>query len=314
MAATDATRGRADRRLEHGRRTQAGRGRRPRGMASRQRGHPSGRPPDPNKKDKAKPQGNDIFGEAVYLDNKGKGKANARVYHRDPTNPAPLPGPIRWAKVATDDMIVYGEILWMDQEQDKIWAYGPGVLNQWSDRALLTDKSPEPKPDAELAAAAPRSWPTSRRRGPGRPGRAAAPGPGESARAGGRGERTRRGTGPAAPPKPRTRAGRPVGDKDLLTITWTQRMEFNGRTKDPSGRPAGRADFYGKGRAEMTDARLYWEQKMIAFTDREVPLAQFGSTLSGPARTGAGNRGPSCRRATRTPNARRRVGPASTSP
>ena len=110
--------------------------------------------PDPNKKDKAKPQGNDIFGEAVYLDNKGKGKANAQVYHRDPTNPTPIPGPIRWAKVATDDMIVYGEILWMDQEQDKIWAFGPGVLNQWTDRAMLTDKSPEPKPDADVAARA----------------------------------------------------------------------------------------------------------------------------------------------------------------
>ena len=109
--------------------------------------------PDPNKKDKAKPQGNDIFGEAVYLDNKGKGKAIAQVYHRDPTNPTSIPGPIRWAKVSTDDMIVYGETLWMDQEQDKIWALGPGVLNQWTDRAMLSDKSPEPKPDPELAAA-----------------------------------------------------------------------------------------------------------------------------------------------------------------
>src|SRR5262249_46209190 len=107
------------------------------------------KPPDPNKKDKAKPRGTDVRGEAVYFDNKGQGKASVRVFHRDPTNPTPLPGPIRWAKVSTDDMDVQGEILWMDQEQDKIWAYGPGILNQWTDRALMTDKSPESPPAAE---------------------------------------------------------------------------------------------------------------------------------------------------------------------
>ena len=47
----------------------------------------------------------------------------------------PWPGPIPWAKVATDDMTIRGEIIWMDQEHDKVWAYGPGVLTQWTDRA-----------------------------------------------------------------------------------------------------------------------------------------------------------------------------------
>ena len=61
-------------------------------------------------------------------------------------------------------------------------------------------------------------------------------------------------------------------------------MEFNGRTTDPSGRPAGRADFFGIVNSQMTDARLYCEQKMIAFTDREVPLAQVGSASAAPAR------------------------------
>ena len=64
--------------------------------------------PTPTKKDQAKPKGDDINGEAVYLDNKGKGKINAKVFHRDPTDPTPLPGPIRWAKVSTDDMIIFG--------------------------------------------------------------------------------------------------------------------------------------------------------------------------------------------------------------
>ncbi len=48
-------------------------------------------PPDPNKKGQAKPQGNDVFGEAVYLDNRGKGKVNAKVYYRDPTQPTRAP-------------------------------------------------------------------------------------------------------------------------------------------------------------------------------------------------------------------------------
>src|SRR5262249_48211238 len=70
----------------------------------------------------------------------------------------------------------------------------------------------------------------------------------------------------------------------LLFITWTKAMEFNGRTKDPAGHPAGRADFYGAGNAKMTDALLHWEQKMIAFTDREVPLKQLGSPIVDPAK------------------------------
>ena len=86
-------------------------------------------------------------------------------------------------------------------------------------------------------------------------------------------------------PKPKTRAGRPVGDKDLLTITWTKRMEFTGRTKDPTGRPAGRADFYGIVNAKMTDAQLHCEQKMIVFTDREVPLARSAPRRRPVART-----------------------------
>ena len=103
-------------------------------------------PPDPNKKGQAKPQGNDVFGEAVYLDNRGKGKVNAKVYYRDPEQPTPRPGPIPWAKVSTDDMTIRGEIIWMDQEHDKIRAYGPGKLTQWTDRGLMTDKMAEPKP------------------------------------------------------------------------------------------------------------------------------------------------------------------------
>jgi hypothetical protein len=253
--------------------------------------------PDPEKKGQAKPQGDDIYGEAVYLDNKGEGKLSARVYHRDPTDPTPLPGPIRWARVSTDDMIIYGEILWMDQEHDKVWAYGPGTLSQWTDRALLTDKAPE----TQAAAAAVGGPAVTRTTAP--PAAASGGRRATAARTNGappsQGDRvaaTREATGtgapsaPGEPPKPRTRAGRPIGDKDLLFITWTKAMEFNGRTKDTAGRPAGRADFYGVVNAKMTDALLHCERKMVAFTDREVPLKQLGPSIAGRARGDAAGR------------------------
>jgi hypothetical protein len=223
------------------------------------------KPPDPNKKDQAKPQGSDICGEAVYLENKGEGKASVRVYHRDPTNPTPLLGPIRWAKVSTDEMLVFGEVLWLDQEKDKIWGFGPGTWNQWTDRAVMSDKSPDSQPAADGSAAPPSA--------------VVAGAPAAS------------GTSPASATKPRTRAGKPIGDKDLLTITWTKQMEFTGRTKDPSGNPAGRADFLGIVDAKMTDAALHCEQKMIVFTDREVPLKQLASATGGKTRQRAGGDG-----------------------
>jgi hypothetical protein len=221
------------------------------------------KPPDPEKKDQAKPKGDDICGEEVYLLNKGKGKINAQVFHRERSNPTPLPGPIRWARVSTDDMITFGETLLMDQEHDKIWANGPGTLLQWTDRALMTDKAPEPQPTAEGSGASATTM-------------AARP-PDSDANA-------------AAPPKPKTRAGQPIADKDLLTITWTKRMEFTGRTKDTTGQPAARADFFGIVDANMTDAKLHCEQKMIVYTDREVPLGELGSSMGGSAKSGAAGR------------------------
>ena len=218
------------------------------------------KPPDPEKKDQPKPKGDDVNGEAVYLDNnKGKGKAIAIVYHRDPTDGRPLPGPIRWAKVATDDMLIYGETLWMDQEQDKVWALGPGTLSQWAERSMMTDKAEEPAKAPEQPA----------------------DGPPDAAKAAPK---------PATPPKPKTRAGMPVGEKDLLTITWTEQMQFSGRDKDPSGHPAARADFFGTVDANMTDARLHCVQKMIVFTDREVPLGTLGAATGRPGQGAADGR------------------------
>ena len=58
-------------------------------------------------------------------------------------------------------------------------------------------------------------------------------------------------------------------------------MEFNGRSVDPEGHPAGRTDFYGIVTAQLEDALLHCEERMIAYTDRIVPFTKLGS-LSKP--------------------------------
>ena len=61
-----------------------------------------------------------------------------------------------------------------------------------------------------------------------------------------------------------------------MTIGFSEDMQFTGRSVDPEGRPAARADFHGIVTAQMEDALLHCTEKMIAFTDREVPLTQLG--------------------------------------
>ena len=91
----------------------------------------------------------------------------------------------------------------------------------------------------------------------------------------------------AAATKPKTRAGKPLNNKVPMTISFSERMNFAGRSVDPEGRPAARIDFYGIVTAEMEDALLYAEEKMIAFTDREVPLAQLGEMSKAKKKRGA---------------------------
>ena len=79
-------------------------------------------------------------------------------------------------------------------------------------------------------------------------------------------------------------AGIEVSEKAPMTITFSERLDFNGRSTDPEGQPAARADFYGIVKANMEDSLLYCEQQMITFTDREVPLAQLGSMSKGQSK------------------------------
>ena len=139
---------------------------------------------------------------------------------------------------------------------------GPGKLTQWTDRALMTDKAPSEAAGGGADGDAPARRPSGR---PADRARAAPPGPDvrrprPSSRIARPTDRREPGS-PRRQPKPKTRAGRPIGDKDLLTITWTERMEFTGRTTDTSGRPAGRADFFGIVNAKMTDCQLHCDRR-----------------------------------------------------
>ncbi|MGP0066005.1 MAG: hypothetical protein ACLQGP_20695 [Isosphaeraceae bacterium] len=240
-------------------------------------------PPDkPENPDgsKAKPKMQDIHGEAVYMDNyRGKGKMLARVYHQDPNGP-PLPGPRPLAKVAMDDKTIRSTLIRMDQEHDKVWCDGPGELTQLTERSLFTDKKEEPKAEAEGGASdAGPDAPDAVAGAPGSPG-----GGGNRIRTSAVSSTGREASrGSSTTSKPRTRGGRPISDKDLLTITWATRMEFTGRATDPSTKlPAGRADFYGFPNAMMEDAQLKCDERMIVFTDREMPLGELGSISKGP--------------------------------
>ncbi len=243
-----------------------------------------------------KTEGQDASGEAMYLDNRGPGKAVIYVYQRDPTETTYLPGPLPPAVVDKMDQnvrITAAGILKVNQETDEAWADGPGTLTQLVDRGFLTDKSGDETDDADGSdetegankqpGEANGSQAAKRESKPKSHSTLAAAGsdakadPGEVA-------------GPENAPQPKMRAGRPVPEKEPMTIGFTEGMDFNGRSIDPDGRPAAQAIFAGFVTAQMEDALLHGDEKMIAYTDKVVPLAQLGAAF--PGRLAAENQCP----------------------
>ena len=154
-------------RLDADRRAEGRRGRYSRGLAPRQRGGASGQAARPGQEGPGQAEGRRYQRRGGVPRQQGQGEDQRPGLSPRPHRSTPLPGPIRWAKVSTDDMITFGQVLWMDQEHDKVWAYGPGTVLQWTDRALMTDKTPEPQPAAEEACAHPPPCTmTARRAGP----------------------------------------------------------------------------------------------------------------------------------------------------
>jgi len=225
-----------------------------------------------------KVKGNDASGDALYLDNRGEGKALTYIYQRDPTEDPPRPGPLPLAWVSTEDRLIKGEVIRVNQETDQAWVDGPGTSTQLTDRGFLTDKAPEE--DADAAASQEGDQPS------GAPASRDGASSLEPNRRDGRllagndlkeHSTARLDQSPVTTTKPKNRGGRPVAEKVPLTITWTKKMEFMGRSTDLEGRPAAKAIFYGTVLAEMDDGLLKCEDHMITYADKVVPLKQLGS-------------------------------------
>jgi hypothetical protein len=192
-------------------------------------------------------KGQDASGEALVLINEGPGKVIFDLYHRDPTHDqAKLAqrGPWPNARVTTEDMDIEGQVLKVNQKTDQAWVFGPGKLVQLTDRGVLTDRTPD-NPEQE------------------------------SDQPEGQGEDSRKDK-VTRPAKPRMRAGKLLTEKVPLTITWGEKMTFNGITTDPENRPAAKAVFYKNVRAEMEDSLLYCTETMTTYTDQPIPLAEVG--------------------------------------
>jgi hypothetical protein len=220
-----------------------------------------------------KSRGQNASGEAFYLDNRGENKAISYVYQRDPTEKTRLPGPLPPAWVEDEDKTIKAAgIIQMNQETDQVWVEGPGTFVQLADSApSAPTAAPAIAQDAGAHVAVSNPSRSVAHNATAKPratsfvtqdvDRANRPAP----------------EGQAFPSTSKTGAARPPREKVPTKIQFSERMEFSGRTTNPEGEPAGRADFYGIVTAQMQDALLYCQEKMIAYTDRPVPLAELGA-------------------------------------
>ena len=217
-----------------------------------------------------KTKGQDASGEALYLDNRGPNKAISFVYQREPKATIYLPGPLPPARIENDEKTITGAgIIAMNQATDQIWVEGPGMLTQLSERgAGSVDLGLKPAGTTASRATVP-----TRDAQPRTTSLLAQTG----------NETVSADQKPDS--KPKTRAGRPLGEKIQSTIQFSEGMEFNGRTVDPEGHATGRADFYGTVTAQLEDALLHCEERMIAYTDKVVPLAQIGAMSKTPSKS-----------------------------
>jgi hypothetical protein len=227
-----------------------------------------------------KTRGQDASGEALYLDNRGRNRALTRIYSRDPSEKSPRPGPLPLARVSTEDRLIKGEVIRVNQETDRVWVDGCGTSTQLTDRGLLSDKSADEGAEPG-AASGPTAGGVDRHEGT-----HSKPAVHETRMQAERNSQRRSTTSPEPAPQaksqPITRAGRPLSEKVPLTITWTRKMEFEGRSTDADGNRAAKATFHGFVVAEIEDGKLSCTDHMITYTDKEIPLTQLG-TLMKPA-------------------------------
>ena len=218
-----------------------------------------------------KTKGQDASGEASYLDNPAKNQAITWIFQREPNEKNPLPGPLPPARVENDEKTIIATggdgVIKMNQGTDQAWVEGPGMLSQLSERAPSSPPAEPSEADSKPTEAL--SSGTTHARAPGESlVKSSSPGNDTDANL----------PDKAASSKPQTRAGRPMSEKVLSRIYFSEGMEFHGKSIDPDGNPAGRADFFGVATALLEDALLRGEEGIIAYTDRPVPFAQLGAS------------------------------------
>jgi hypothetical protein len=225
-----------------------------------------------------KTKGQEASGEALYLYNPAKNKAITFVFQREPNEKTPRPGPLPPARVENDEKTITATggdgVIVMNQATDQAWVEGPGTLTQRSTRAA--DPPPaDPPADPSTPSLKTANAPLTRHN-------TAAPASDEPLATSLLAQTNPPVDKPeqAAEPKPKTRAGRPLSEKVLSRIHFSEGMEFHGNSIY-EGNPAGRADFFGVSTALLEDSLLRGEEGMIAYTDRPVPFAQLGA-LSKP--------------------------------
>jgi hypothetical protein len=244
-----------------------------------------------------KTKGQDASGEALYLNNPAKDKAITFVFQRNPHETKLLAGPLPPARVENDEKTITATggdgVIVMNQATDQAWVEGPGVLTQLATRTTASAATPPaptvgPKTTSSLPSRdttgstlaneplatsllVQTDVPQANTRGQLKP----ASSTGEPSSS----QTDPQDTAPDQPvdSKPKTRAGRPMSEKVLTTIHFSEGMEFNGKSINPDGNPAGRADFYGIATALLEDALLRGEEGIITYTDRPVPFAQLGA-------------------------------------
>ena len=200
-----------------------------------------------------------------------------------------MPGPWPPAHVENNEdndpkKITAAGVIQMNQETDRAWVYGPGTLTQLAARGFLTDKAPGP--DQEADDNAPDGGANHRSASPDSKVKIRTTSmakndvPDESSTS----------KDDAADAKPKTRAGVVMSEKAPMTIGFSENMEFTGRSIDPEGNPAAQAVFHGIVTAQMEDALLHCTEKMIAYTDREVPLTQLGKMSQAQSQPKPGNK------------------------
>ncbi len=235
----------------------------------------------------------DATGEAIYLDNLGPNKAVTFIYQRDPNEKYYLPGPLPPARVKNGEReLAAAGIIQVNQATDQAWVSGPGTFTQMAARGLVADKGSS-EPGTKASADKPGEGENVSRAQTSGSGvksrntttRTMAPAPAAAVAENDRSDGANAPADKTADSKPSTRAGRPTTEKVPMAIGFSERMDFSGRSIDPEGKPAGRANFYGIVTAQMEDALLHCTEKMIAFTDREIPLTQLGKMTKGQSQT-----------------------------